>query len=131
VRPDEYRASRCVTVHVPLRRWLRGDGERTIARGAGIDRKTVRRYVAAIELGVDRSGDESQLTDEVIGQVCELVRPRRPDGHGESWRQLVEVEEEIKAWVDKDLTVVKIGILLRRRGIDVPHPPWPAARSPP
>jgi transposase len=35
-----------------LRRWLRGEAERTIAKGVGIDRKTARRYVAAaVELG--------------------------------------------------------------------------------
>jgi transposase len=74
-----------------------------------------------VELGVDRSGGVEQLTDEVIGQVCERVRPRRPDGHGESWRRLLGEEKQIKAWVEEGLTVVKIGILLRRRGVDVPH----------
>ncbi len=117
-----FREVSVVQVREALRRWLHGEGERPIARGAGIDRKTARRYVAAAkELGVCRNGDESQLTDELIGLVCERVRPRRPDGHGESWRQLCQVEDEIKAWVKKDLTVVKIGILLRRRGIEVPH----------
>jgi len=117
-----FREVSVVQIREALRRWLHGDGERTVARGAGIDRKTVRRYVtAALELGISRNGDESQLTDEVIGQICERVRPPRPDGHGESWRRLCEVEDEIKAWVDKDLTVVKIGILLHRRGIEVPH----------
>ena len=82
-----FREVSVVQVREALRRWLHGDGERTIARGAGIDRKTVRRYVgAALELGVRCDGDESQLTEEVIGQVCERVRPRRPDRHGESWR---------------------------------------------
>ena len=117
-----FREVSVVQIREALRRWLHGDGERTNARGAGIDRKTVRRYVTvALELGVSRNGDESQLTEEVIGEVCERVRPHRPDGHGESWRRLCEVEDEIKAWVKQDLTVVKIGILLRRRGIEVPH----------
>lgn len=117
-----FREVSVVQVREALRQWLQGEGERPIARAAGIDRKTVRRYVgAALELGVCRNGDESQLTDELIGQVCERVRPRRPDGHGESWRRLVEVEDEIKAWVKADLTVVKMGILLRRRGLEVPH----------
>ena len=30
-----------------LRLWLRGEGLRSVARLAGVDRKTVRRYVAA------------------------------------------------------------------------------------
>ena len=111
-----------VQVREVLRRWLHGDGERPAARGAGVDRKTARRYIAAaVEQGVQRNGDESQLTDELIGSVCEQVRPRRPDGHGDTWRVLAAHEDQIRAWVKQDLTVVKIGILLRRRGIDVPH----------
>ncbi len=102
-----------VQVKEALRRWLNGDGERPIARGVGIDRKTARRYVtAAVELGVDRGGGEEQLTDELIGQVLERVRPHRLEGHGEAWRVLLAEEDRIKAWVAEDLTVVKIGILL-------------------
>lgn len=105
-----------------LRRWLKGDGDRTIAKGVGVDRKTARRYItAAFELGVDRGGSEDQLSDELIGQVLERVRPHRPDGHGEAWRTLLGEEERIKEWVKQDLTVVKIGILLTRRGVVVPH----------
>ena len=42
------------------------------------------------------NGDESQLSDEVIGQVCEAVRPVRPDGHGAPWRVLAGEEKRIK-----------------------------------
>ncbi|MDQ6928967.1 MAG: IS21 family transposase, partial [Actinomycetota bacterium] len=81
-----------------------------------------RRYIAAaVELGVDRAGGEEQLTDELIGQVVERVRPHRPDGHGDAWGTLLGEEERIKAWVKQELTVVKIGILLSRRGVVVPH----------
>ena len=117
-----FREVSVVQVREALRRWLKGDGERPIARGVGIDRKTARRYItAAIELGVDRCGGEEQLTDELIGQVLERVRPHRPDGHGEAWRALLAEEDRIKSWVAEDLTVVKIGILLARRGVVVPH----------
>src|SRR6202521_3957173 len=117
-----FREVSVVQVREALRRWLRGDGERAIAMGVGVDRKTARRYIAAaVELGVDRCGGEGQLTDELIGQVVERVRPRRVDGHGEAWRSLVVEEARIKEWVEQDLTVVKIGILLTRRGVVVPH----------
>ena len=74
-----------------LRRWLRGQGERTTARAAGVDRKTARRYIAAcIEVGLERNGDEAQLSDELVGQVCQAVRPCRPDGHhGTAWTALL------------------------------------------
>src|ERR1700722_8190336 len=120
--PMAFREVSVVQVKEALRRWLHGDGERPIARGVGIDRKTARRYLAAaVELGVDRDGGEGQLTDELIGQVLERVRPHRPDGHGEAWRALLAEEDRIKAWVSEDLTVVKIGVLLARRGVVVPH----------
>ncbi|MGC2484717.1 MAG: IS21 family transposase [Acidimicrobiales bacterium] len=105
-----------------LRRWLRGDaGVRIIAQGAGVDRKTAQRYIdAAQELGLTRSGGDEQLTDEFIGRVREVVRPSRAGEHGTSWELLVTHEEQIKQWVDDDLTVAKIGDLLTRRGVQVP-----------
>ncbi len=116
-----FREVSVVQVKEALRRWLRGEGERPIAQGVGIDRKTVRRYIAAaMELGVERSGGEEQLGDELIGQVLERVRPHRPDGHGQAWRVLMGEEERIKGWLKDDLTVTKIGILLARRGVVVP-----------
>jgi transposase len=117
-----FREVSVVQIREALRRWLKGEGERRIAEGVGVDRKTARRYItAAIELGIDRSGSEEQLSDEVIAQVVEKVRPHRPDGHGEAWRVLLAEEADIKAWVNKDVSVVKIGILLSRRGVVVPH----------
>ncbi len=116
-----FREVTVVQIREALRRWMRGEGERTIARAVGVDRKTARRYIAAaMELNLERSGGEGQLTDELIGQLVERVRPHRPDGHGEAWRTLLNEEKQITAWVKEDLTVTKIGILLERRGIVVP-----------
>jgi len=45
-----------------LRLWVRGEGLRSIERLSSVDRKTVRRYVAAaVEAGLERSGGEGQL----------------------------------------------------------------------
>ena len=64
-----FREVSVVQVKEALRRWLRGEGERPIAHGVGIDRKTVRRYIAAaMELGVERSGGEEQLGDELMAR---------------------------------------------------------------
>jgi transposase len=106
-----------------LRLWLREEGERAIARLSLVDRKTVRRYVGAgVECGLVRDGDESQLTDVLIGQVCERVRPDRGDGHGESWATLRARHDQLKGWlVDDHLTVVKVHELLGRQGIEVPQ----------
>jgi transposase len=117
-----FREVSVVQIREALRRWLRGEGERSIAKGVGVDRKTARRYVAAaMAAGLDRQEGEQQLTDELIGQVVEAVRPHRPDGHGEAWRALLAEEQQVKKWVEDELTVVKIGILLGRKGVVVPH----------
>jgi len=117
-----FREVSVVQIREVLRRWLAGDGERTAARGAGVARMTARNYIAAaIALGVERNGDASQLTDALIGQICEQVRPKRPDGHGDSWRSLFAEQKQISSWVNQGLTVVKIGVLLERKGVCVPQ----------
>ena len=84
-----FREVRVFEVREVLRLWLRGKGQRPISELAGMDRKTVRRYIdAAVELGLDRAGGEDQLTDVLLGQVVEKVRPHRTDGRGEARRLL-------------------------------------------
>ncbi|MDH4074882.1 MAG: IS21 family transposase [Acidimicrobiia bacterium] len=103
-----------------LRLWLGGEGIRSVARLSRVDRKTVRRYVeAAISVGVTADGGGGQLTDEVLGQVVEIVRPHRADGHGEGWAALVARRDKLDGWVKKDLTGVKICELLARDGVVV------------
>src|SRR4051794_41136680 len=116
-----YREVRVFEVREVLRLWLRGEGVRSTERLAGVDRKTVRRYVdAAVELGVVRDGGEEQLSDVFLGQVVEAVRPHRSDGHGEAWRLLEAEHDRIEAWLKTDgLTVRKTGELLARRGVVV------------
>jgi transposase len=105
-----------------LRAWLTGAGLRRVAAQAGVDRKTARRYVAAaVAAGLARDGGAGQLTDGLVGQVAEVVRPVRPGGHGLGWERLEACRAEIGAWVKEGLTVVKIGVLLERRGIVVPY----------
>lgn len=118
-----FREVRVHEIREVLRLWLRGEGQRSVARHAAVDRKTVRRYVeAAVACGLDRAGGEEQLTDELIGQVCERVRPHRADGHGEAWATLRANHDQLKAWlVDDGLTVVKVHDLLTRQGTVVPE----------
>jgi transposase len=105
-----------------LRAWLSGAGLRRVAEQAGVDRKTARRYVsAAVEAGLARDGGLGQLTDELVGQVAQVVRPVRPGGHGQAWDQLGACQEQVEGWVKQGLSVVKIGVLLERRGVVVPY----------
>jgi len=105
-----------------LRAWLSGIGLRRVAEQAGVDRKTARRYVdAAVAAGLDRDGGAGQLTDELVGQVAQVVRPARPGGHGLGWEQLEACQGKIQTQVKAGLSVVKIGVLLERQGIVVPY----------
>jgi transposase len=118
-----FREVRVFQVREVLRLWLRGQGLRGIERLAGVDRKTVRRYVGAAQaLGLARAEGEAQLTDALVGSVVEAVRPHRVDGHGQAWRLLVANHQLVEDWLKKDeLTVVKVHELLCRRGILVPQ----------
>jgi len=105
-----------------LRAWLSGAGLRRVAEQAGVDRRTARRYVdAAVGAGLTRDGGLAQLTDELVGLVAEAVRPARPGGHGLAWEQLEACREQIESQVKAGLSVVKIGVLLERRGVVVPY----------
>jgi transposase len=87
-----------------------------------VDRKTVRRYVeAAVAAGMDPGGGVEQLTEGLVGVVCEVVRPTRRGGHGAAWEALVPHEEQIRKWVMQDLRLTKIAELLARRGMTVPY----------
>jgi transposase len=118
-----FREVRVFEVREVLRLWLRGEGIRAVERLAGVDRKTVRRYVAAaVELGLVCDGGEGQLSDEFVGSVVEAVRPHRSDGHGEAWRLLVANHDLIVDWLKREeLTVRKVHDLLGRRGVVVPE----------
>jgi transposase len=117
-----YREVTVIEVREVLRGWLAGAGLRTVAAQAGVDRKTARRYVQAAEAaGVVRAGGWEQVTDEVVGVVVGAVRPVKPEGHGVAWGLLVGEQETVRDWVAKGLTVVKMAVLLERRGVVVPY----------
>jgi transposase len=115
-----YREVSVIEVREVLRAWLAGKSERAVARQAGVDRKTSKRYViAAVAAGLSRGGGEKQLTDELVGQVLSVVRPARPDGHGQGWAELEARREQIAKWAAGGVPVVKIGVLLARQGVVV------------
>jgi transposase len=122
VRGMAFREVAVTEIREVLRAWLAGAGLRKVAAQAGVDRKTARRYVdAAAAAGLVRDGGLAQLTDELVGQVAQVVRPVRPGGHGKAWEELEARHAEIRGWVKKGLSVVKIGVLLQRRGVAVPY----------
>lgn len=61
-----------------LRLWLEGRSLRAMTTLAGVDRKTVRRYVDAAEAaGLTQECGPGQLSDELLGTVVAAVRPDR------------------------------------------------------
>jgi transposase len=118
-----FREVSVIEVREVLRAWLMGVGLRKVAEQAGVDRKTARRYVEAAQAaGLVREGGAGQLTDELIGQVVDRVRPVRADGrHGASWAVLEARHEQIRGWVEQGLQVEKIRLKLVRLGVQVPY----------
>lgn len=117
-----YREVSVIEIKEVLRLWLAGHSLREVTRLAGLDRKTVRRYVQAAQAaGVARESGDGQLTEEVLGAVVAVVRPDRPRGNGASWEAIAAQREQIQAWLKQDLTLAKIHMLLGRRGVVVPY----------
>lgn len=112
-----------VEVREMLRLWVRGHGYKAIARLTQIDRKTVRRYVeAAVRAGLTLGGGETQLADELVGEVIEAVRPARPGGHGHAWEHLASHRQFVEERLKTGLTLTKIASqLYRHTGVVVPY----------
>lgn len=118
-----FREVSTVEVKEVLRQRQQGRFLREIARGVGLDRKTVRRYLeVASAHGFDPGG--SEVGDEIVSAVVTELRPGRPGGvgRGESWRELEGEHAFLKKKVEVEkLSLTKVRTLLRRRGVEVPY----------
>lgn len=117
-----FREVSMVEVKEVLRQRQQGRFLREIARGVGLDRKTIRRYLeVAVSAGFDPNG--SEVSDEIVSAVVAQLRPGRPGGvgRGETWLELEGQHAFLKGKVDDGLKLTKIRTLLRRRGIEVPY----------
>ena len=107
-----------------LRRWLEGDGMKTIARSTGMDRNTVRKYIRIAEekgFSIDFAGD----LDEIAYLIFNEVHPERTDKDGvenKRDRILMPHKETIADWLEKKkLTLTKVHIKLQRIGVEVSY----------
>jgi hypothetical protein len=119
-------AFREVTMHEVreiLRRWLRGEGLREIARQGIADRKTVRRYIQAAQAsGLESDHLETSLNDEMLAAVlAHLQTEGRQSSNGLTWKQCSEQRDFIRAKLDQGVRLTKVRKLLRRQGIDLPY----------
>lgn len=118
-----YREVPVFEVREVCRLWIEGRGFRAIAALVPPDRKTVRRVIeVAVGLGLDREGGPGQLSDEFVGLVIAVMRPPRPDRHGESWAVIAAHHDKVKVWVEAgNVPEIKMGELLARQGVVVPE----------
>ncbi len=109
-----FRELTMIEVREVLRRWKAKQGQRKTARETGLDRKTVRRYVEALEeLGVAR---DVELDDALVHRVATLVQAREISAPSTERVQLAEHRDRIKEWVTqkKPLRLTKVHVLLER-----------------
>jgi transposase len=117
-----YREVTMVEVKEVLRLWVARMGTKRIAAYLGLDRKTVRRYIAAGNAqGVRREQGEGALSEEVVLGVLAQCRRRAARPHGVGWSCCEAQREFIARHLANGVRLSKIRKLLRRRGVEVPY----------
>jgi len=117
-----YREVTVEEIQEALRRWLRGDAVRAIARQGIADRKTIRRYIETAQgCGIKTGDPESALTPEVLAVVVAKLYPARPRAHGDGWELCAKHRGFIEGHLDRGVRLSKVRKLLRRHGVVVPY----------
>ena len=115
-----YRELSVIELREVWRRYSAGEGVRAIARGTGIDRKTITKYVAAaVALGLRRGAPpptEDQLA--AFGREVRGMPVGRPAALAE---RLASQQGQIAAWLTDGLRLTKIHRRLREHGVSVPY----------
>lgn len=114
-----YREVSMLEIKEVLRRKEAGDGVRKIAREMGIDRKTVRRYVEAIEAaGI---GDGTEVDQRVLAGLAAAVQARPAVEPSPEWQALLAQRAQIQQWLQAEppLRLVRVLELLQRKSVAV------------
>jgi hypothetical protein len=101
-----------------LRRWLRGESLRAIARATGLDRKTVRRYVLVAHSV--RLSASSIVDDDTVAAIVHVVQ-HPPPAVTEKQHALTSHAERIRACLAARVRLSRIHALLAREGLDVSY----------
>lgn len=104
-----------------LRRAQAGQSLRQIARDTGLDRKTVRRYLAEAERQSALS--DEPVTEEAARSVGHRVQQRPAVPPSDQWTALLGRRAQIEAWLaaPEPLRLVRVHELLARDGVDVAY----------
>ena len=104
-----------------LRRWQAGDSARVIARGMGLARDTVRKYLREAErLGITPQGPAP--TNEQIVALSRLSQTAPPARTAPRAIQLEPHQQQIAHWLqDDELQLTRVAELLGQQGVPVPY----------
>lgn len=115
-----YRELSMIEVREVLRRYAGGDGLRAIARGTGLDRKTVAKYIrAGMACGLAPGGPPP--TDEQVTTVLVQFQGAMPGRPGTTQDVLRPHQPQIQAWLTEGLRLTKIYRRLRAQGVAVSY----------
>jgi transposase len=119
-----YRELTMIEVREVLRRWQAGQKVRAITRETGVDRKTVRRYIAWAE-GCELE-PHTPLTDEIVHLVAHGVQNRIAPPPSAARAALAPHRERIAEWLagtgdHRSLRLTKVHQLLARQGVSVTY----------
>jgi transposase len=114
-----YRELTMIDVREVLRRWQSQQSIKSIARGTRVDRKTVRRYVAAAKaLGIEAT---MELSDGVVHDVAQYVQARPQPSPSEAHQALLSQRQRLTKWLDEGLHLSRVHALLARDGVEVTY----------
>jgi len=102
-----------------LRRKEAGKSARQIAKEMGLDRKTVGKYLEAIEgAGI---GDGTEVDEAVLSSLGQAVQGKPAAPPSQAWKALTMQRLQIEAWLSQKppLRLVRIHELLVRQGVVV------------
>jgi transposase len=115
-----YRELSMLEVREVLRRYVGGDGLRAIARGTGLDRKTVAKYLAAGTASGLHPGS-APPTDAQVATVLARLQGPMPGRPGTTQELLRPHQAQIQAWLAEGLRLTKIYRRLRAQGVAVSY----------
>ena len=111
-----YRELSMIEVREVLRRYIGGDGLRAIARGTGLDRKTVAKYIrAGSACGLQPGGPPA--TEDQLHAILETLRAPQRRPPSDASQALRPHQAQIQAWLAEGLRLTKVYRRLRAQGV--------------
>src|SRR6266851_3451366 len=117
-----YREVTMLEVKEVLRLWLDGVPKKRIAAQLRVDRKTVRRYVAAaVARGLAPGAGQPPPDDDALAAVLVSLRAPPERAHGDAWARCEEHRATVARLLDQGVRLSKARRLLARQGVEVPY----------